>query len=58
MRQRLPLLLLALLGFVPAVTAADARARQKLYVTNSTGDDVTVIDTATNKARGRRSCGA
>ncbi|HKI32109.1 MAG TPA: YncE family protein [Gemmataceae bacterium] len=34
--------------------AADpAKARQKLYVTNSQGDDVTVIDTATNKAVGR-----
>src|SRR6516225_9930788 len=56
MRQRLPLLLLALLGFVPAAAAADgpaAKARQKLYVTNSAGDDVTVIDVATNKPLGR-----
>ena len=30
-----------------------AKVRQKLYVTNSAGDDVTVIDTATNKAVGR-----
>lgn len=43
-----------LLGLVcvwPA--AADtpaAKVRQKLYVTNSAGDDVTVIDVATNKA--------
>jgi YVTN family beta-propeller protein len=29
------------------------KVRQKLYVTNSTGNDVTVIDTATNKAIGR-----
>jgi YVTN family beta-propeller protein len=56
MRQRLPLLLLALFAFVPAAAAADgpaAKARQKLYVTNSAGDDVTVIDTATNKVLGR-----
>jgi YVTN family beta-propeller protein len=35
--------------------AADepAKVRQKLYVTNSAGDDVTIIDPATNKAIGR-----
>jgi YVTN family beta-propeller protein len=32
---------------------ADARVKQKLYVTNSMGDDVTVIDVATNKVIGR-----
>jgi YVTN family beta-propeller protein len=37
---------------IPAVTRAEepaGKARQKLYVTNSAGDDVTVIDVATNK---------
>jgi YVTN family beta-propeller protein len=33
--------------------AAAANGRQKLYVTNSAGDDVTVIDVATNKPLGR-----
>jgi YVTN family beta-propeller protein len=54
MRCRLSLLLLALLGLAPA--AADrptARVRHKLYVTNSAGNDVTVIDLATNKPIGR-----
>jgi YVTN family beta-propeller protein len=32
-----------------AADTARATARQKLYVTNSAGDDVTVIDVATNK---------
>jgi YVTN family beta-propeller protein len=48
-------LLLALFG-LPALAAAaepSAKARQKLYVTNSAGDDVTVIDVATHKAIGR-----
>jgi YVTN family beta-propeller protein len=35
---------------VPALAAEPAAVRQKLYVTNSAGNDVTVIDTATNKA--------
>lgn len=37
------------------LNAADppGKVRQKLYVTNSTGDDVTVIDVATNKPIGR-----
>jgi YVTN family beta-propeller protein len=35
-------------------SAADgAKVRQKLYVTNSAGDDVTIIDVATNKPIGR-----
>ena len=45
-----------LLGLVcawPAAAAPDAKVRQKLYVTNSTGDDVTVIDVATNRPIGR-----
>jgi YVTN family beta-propeller protein len=47
-------LLAALLLALPALAAAaESKARQKLYVTNSAGDDVTVIDTATNKAIGR-----
>jgi YVTN family beta-propeller protein len=41
--------LLALLCVHPADAAATAKVRQKLYVTNSAGDDVTVIDVATNK---------
>ena len=45
------LLTVALILALPAATlAADpAKGRQKLYVTNSAGDDVTVIDLATNK---------
>jgi YVTN family beta-propeller protein len=41
---------------LPAFVRADdttAKTRQKLYVTNSAGDDVTVIDVATNKVLGR-----
>jgi YVTN family beta-propeller protein len=45
------LLLVVLLLPLPA-QAAD-KARQKLYVTNSAGDDVTVIDVATHKPIGR-----
>jgi YVTN family beta-propeller protein len=44
------------LSLVPlAAPAAEPseKVKQKLYVTNSTGDDVTVIDVATNKAIGR-----
>src|SRR5437016_915989 len=42
--------------WLPAVaSAADpaVKARQKLYVTNSAGDDVTIVDVATNKPIGR-----
>ncbi len=48
-------LLAALVLALPlsAGAAEPAKARQKLYVTNSAGDDVTVIDVATNKAIGR-----
>jgi YVTN family beta-propeller protein len=53
MTRRLSLLLLAALWVVPAAAAdPPAKARQKLYVTNSAGDDVTVIDLATNKPVG------
>jgi YVTN family beta-propeller protein len=45
------LLLLALFAVSPAA-AADA-VKQKLYVTNSGGDDITIIDVATNKVIGR-----
>ena len=45
------LLLVVLALVLPA--AAPVHAGQKLYVTNSAGDDVTVIDTATNKVIGR-----
>src|SRR5262249_19127941 len=47
--------LLFVLVFVAALPAADpnTKVRQKLYVTNSTGDDVTVIDLATHKPVGR-----
>src|SRR5437660_6568794 len=52
--RRLFLLLLALLVFPPhAWAAGTTKARQKLYITNSTGDDVTVVDVATNKVLGR-----
>jgi YVTN family beta-propeller protein len=55
MYRRLPLLVLGLLSFLPAAVAADpaVKVRQKLYVTNSDGDDVTVIDVATNRPVGR-----
>jgi len=46
----LPVILILTVG---ANAADPAKAKQKLYVTNSDGDDVTVIDTATNKAIGR-----
>jgi YVTN family beta-propeller protein len=36
-----------------AAAAEPAKVKQKLYVTNSAGDDVTIIDTATNKPLGR-----
>src|SRR4051812_24260581 len=50
MRRRLPLTPLGLLFLAPAAPAGTAaRARPKLYVTNSEGDDVTVVDVATNK---------
>jgi len=41
-----------LANLAPAAEAA-GKARQKLYVTNSSGDDVTIIDVATNKPIGR-----
>jgi YVTN family beta-propeller protein len=52
---RRPFLLAALVLVLPllANAAEPAKGRQKLYVTNSAGDDVTVIDVATNKAVGR-----
>jgi YVTN family beta-propeller protein len=53
--RRILVLGLALLLLVPAARADDAKAkgRPKLYVTNSAGDDVTVVDPATNKVIGR-----
>jgi len=54
MLRRLAFALPVLLVLLPAVHAADpAKVKQKLYVTNSDGDDITVIDTATNKVIGR-----
>jgi YVTN family beta-propeller protein len=50
--RRLPILCLALI-VSPALLGADSAARQKLYVTNSAGDDVTIVDPATNKPIGR-----
>jgi YVTN family beta-propeller protein len=50
--MRLPLLLLGLLLTGPALAADSklpAKVRQKLYVTNSDGNDVTVYDLATHK---------
>jgi YVTN family beta-propeller protein len=46
---------LALFSFSDWTLAAapNATVRQKLYVTNSTGDDVTVVDVATHKPIGR-----
>jgi YVTN family beta-propeller protein len=46
---------LALLLLIPAIYGAEPAKgiRQKLYVTNSAGDDVTVVDVATNKPIGR-----
>src|SRR5436309_8640809 len=54
MVRRLSPFLLALLCAAPAIAAGpNVKVRQKLYVTNSAGDDVTVIDVATNKPLGR-----
>jgi YVTN family beta-propeller protein len=52
--QRLTYFLVALLAFPTLVAAAEpsAKVRQKLYVTNSAGNHVTVIDVATNKPIG------
>jgi YVTN family beta-propeller protein len=50
--MRFPLLLLAFLLATPALAAESklsTKVRQKLYVTNSAGDDITVYDVATNK---------
>jgi YVTN family beta-propeller protein len=47
------LLALVLLAPLSTTAAAAVKARQKLYVTNSAGNDVTVIDLATNKPIGR-----
>jgi YVTN family beta-propeller protein len=44
---------LLILSAAWSAEAAPAKVRQKLYVTNSAGDDVTVIDVATNKPLGR-----
>jgi YVTN family beta-propeller protein len=46
-------LLVAACGLSVLPAADSARVRQKLYVTNSSGDDVSVIDVATNKPIGR-----
>ena len=46
MRRVFPLLVIALI--VPSAVA-QTKLRQKLYITNSAGDDVTVVDVATNK---------
>ena len=47
---------LTILLCIPALARAEdapAKVRQKLYVTNSAGNDVTVIDVANNKVLGR-----
>jgi YVTN family beta-propeller protein len=45
---------MAVLLLAASARAADsAKARQKLYVTNSAGDDVTVVDVATHKTIGK-----
>jgi YVTN family beta-propeller protein len=48
-------LCLALLGFAASIKAEEQaeKPRQKLYITNSAGNDVTVVDLATNKVIGR-----
>jgi YVTN family beta-propeller protein len=53
--HRLTALFLIWLSLAVVSSAAEpaARIHQKLYVTNSTGNDVTVIDVATNKPIGR-----
>ncbi len=45
--------LLGLIYVCPVSAVPDAKVHQKLYVTNSAGDDVTVIDVATNRPIGR-----
>jgi YVTN family beta-propeller protein len=47
--------LIVVLVLAPVIAAAEpsSKVRQKLYVTNSAGDDVTIIDVATNKPIGR-----
>lgn len=54
MYQRL-IALCVLVVAIPNLSAAEAaaNARQKLYVTNSAGNDVTIIDVATNQPIGR-----
>jgi YVTN family beta-propeller protein len=50
MCRRLSVLALAVCCLAPAAGAAEpVKGRQKLYVTNSTGDDVTVVDPVTMK---------
>lgn len=46
---------LAVLLMLPVFVHADeaAKVKQKLYVTNSAGDDVTIVDVASNKVIGR-----
>jgi YVTN family beta-propeller protein len=55
MLRRFVGLVVTWMSLTVAGLAADSPARvpQKLYVTNSAGDDITVIDTATNKPIGR-----
>jgi YVTN family beta-propeller protein len=54
MLRRFVFALPVLLVLLASSRAADpAKVKQKLYVTNSDGDDITVIDTATNKVIGR-----
>jgi YVTN family beta-propeller protein len=52
-RQLCSLLTLFCVSLLAPAADPAARARQKLYVTNSAGDDVTVIDVASNKPIGR-----
>ena len=55
MSHRLVWSLIVLWSFPTLAPAADpaAQVRQKLYVTNSAGDDVTIIDVATHEPIGR-----
>jgi YVTN family beta-propeller protein len=54
MPRRLLFAFPVLLSLLACANAAEpAKVKQKLYVTNSAGDDVTVVDAATNKPVGR-----
>lgn len=53
MRSLVSALLIFQLGAATVAAGEKSKVRHKLYITNSAGDDVTVVDTATNKQIGR-----